>query len=205
MDVLLPARCAACAAEPADWTSPLCAACSSALDPAPSPVHMPAGDPVAVLHSPFLYGGPLATAIVRFKHGDMPALGRRLASLAIPVAPPPAADVVAAVPLHRKRLAARGFNQSAVIAKVVARAIGARWIPRVILRTRDTPSQGGLSAAARKENVAGAFVARRSLGGASVLLVDDVWTTGATARACARALRRAGAASVSVWTLARVE
>ena len=108
------------------------------------------------------------------------------------------------VPLHRRRLRRRGFNQAALVARVVARESGLPLALARLVRVRDTPSQGGLSPAGRMANVAGAFEAR-SVDGKRVVLVDDVWTTGATARACARALGVAGALSVRAFTIARVE
>lgn len=148
----------------------------------------------------------MADAIVRFKHGDIPALGVNLAKLAVTEAPPPRVDLVVPVPLHSRRLARRGFDQAAVVASVVARAASRTPLARALIRVRDTPSQGNRGRAERRENVRGAFTTGSGvdLTGARVLLVDDVWTTGATASECARVLRRGGASSVNVYTLARV-
>jgi len=118
------------------------------------------------------------------------------------------ADVVIPVPLTRGRLAGRRFNQSAILAQEVARLSGVRYEPLVLQRTKRTQPQVGLSRQQRRDNVAGAFGvvdARKSaLGGARVVFIDDVITTGATARACARTLKRAGVASVDVLALAMV-
>jgi ComF family protein len=205
LDVLFPPACAACGAPAPGWPELFCGPCALALEPAPSPVPASRGDPHEALHSPFAYGGPIAAAIVDLKHGDRPSLAPGLARIGIGLCPPPAADVVVPVPLHPRRLARRGFNQSALLARPVARAAHGR-LSHALDRVRDTPTQGGLSAAGRRANVRGAFaVARpRAVAGRSVLVVDDVWTTGATARACARALVGAGARTVWVWTLARV-
>lgn len=113
-------------------------------------------------------------------------------------------DLIAPVPLHWTRLVTRGFNQSAWLASALARRTGADYAADLLLRKRRTPSQNGLSATGRARNVRGAFVARRPVTGLKVLLVDDVYTTGATVGACARALLRAGAAAVDVVALARV-
>lgn len=123
------------------------------------------------------------------------------------------ADIIVPVPLHYFRLIRRGFNQSAWLAaslsrSSLARASGVKLSVDALKRTKSTPIQGGLSAEGRRRNVQGAFKVRptreKLIRGRKILLVDDVLTTGATAEACTRALRRSGAACVDVVTLARV-
>lgn len=118
------------------------------------------------------------------------------------------ADVVVPVPLSRRRLMARGFNQSALLAQDLARLSGCVYEPFALVRTRATPRQVGLTRAERKLNVRGAFAVplrgQTLVAGRKVLLVDDVITTGATCGAAARALKRAGAARVDVVALALV-
>jgi ComF family protein len=138
-------------------------------------------------------------------------LGRMLAEAIATLAPDfPAEDVaVVPVPLHRAKLRQRGFNQAELIARAAMKINPARDRLRlctgVLERTRETTSQIGLTSHQRRENLRGAFgVAQRELvQGREVLVVDDVYTTGATVSECARVLRRAGATKVWVATVAR--
>jgi ComF family protein len=112
------------------------------------------------------------------------------------------------VPLHPARRRARGFNQAELLARALARhAAGCDVVTGVLARHRDTPSQTGLGAAQRRRNVRGAFAVRRPslVAGRRLVLVDDVFTTGATARECARALHAADAREVCLITAARVQ
>jgi ComF family protein len=152
--------------------------------------------------------------VVGFKHGDRthgaPTFGRWLSRAGAELIAD--ADLVAPVPLHRLRLIRRRFNQSAMLAQAICRSPAGenlRFAPDLLLRRRHTPSQAGLNAAQRKRNVRNAFAINdrwtARIAGRRVLLVDDVFTTGATVSECARILGRAGAASVDVLTLARVD
>jgi ComF family protein len=115
-------------------------------------------------------------------------------------------DVLVPVPLHPRRLRERGFNQSALLAREISRRAGMPTCPDALVRRLDTVPQTGLSAAARRRNVREAFAVGRgaSVAGRTVTLVDDVFTTGATALACARQLDEAGAREVRLLTVARV-
>ena len=117
-------------------------------------------------------------------------------------------DCILSVPLHRRRLLARRYNQAAELARSLSRQVELPYLPDALIRRKATRSQVGLAAAARVDNVRGAFhvpdEARAVLFGRTVLLVDDVYTTGATVKAATRTLLAAGAGSVSVLTFARV-
>ena len=110
------------------------------------------------------------------------------------------------VPLHRTRLWARGFNQSALVASELSRRLKIPNDPLVLQRTRRTPPLKGMNRLQRAKTVAGAFRVRdkASVAGKTVILIDDVLTTGSTAQACARTLRRAGAARIELVSWARV-
>lgn len=114
-------------------------------------------------------------------------------------------DIVVPVPLHKKRFAERGFNQAAAIGSSLARYAGIPFADRLLERVRDTPHQATLDRAGRLENVAEAFQLKDPvrIQGVSVLLVDDVLTTGSTLQECARALHAGGAGKISAFTLAR--
>lgn len=118
-----------------------------------------------------------------------------------------AADVILPVPLHRFRLMSRKFNQSAELARHLARLANKPLLPATLLRVKRTKQQVGLGVSAREDNVRGAFrIAtnrRQDIAGKRVILVDDVYTTGATVSAAVRVLRRAGASDITVLTFAR--
>ncbi len=229
LDALLPPRCLACAA-PVDAPHRLCGRCWAEADFIVPPLCAVCGLPFdidpgeealcgscAALRPDFdraraalRYGGVARTLALRFKHADRtdlaPALSRWMVGAGRALLTE--ADVIAPVPLHRLRLFARRYNQAAVLAAAVARLSERPFAPDLLRRTRRTPSQAGLSRSARIRNQRGAFAVRSRyagrIRGARVVLIDDVMTTGATAGACARALRRAGAARIDVLTLARV-
>jgi ComF family protein len=117
------------------------------------------------------------------------------------------ADVLVPIPLHRLRLAARQFNQSAALAQVVSRESGVPVDTLALLRVKPTAPQVGLSRAQRADNLSGAFRVdpeqASAVHGRNIVLIDDVLTTGATANAATRALRRAGAARVDLLVFAR--
>jgi ComF family protein len=145
--------------------------------------------------------------VLGLKHGDRThvagAFGRWMHRAGVEVLA--GADLLMPVPLHWTRLFQRRYNQAALLAQAVRSAGGPPVAANWLMRRRRTPVQGHLGPAARERNVRGAFALRagRSVAGKHVVIVDDVMTTGATVEECARVLKRAGAASVGVLTLAR--
>lgn len=195
--VVAPARCAACE-ELVGARVVFCEPCGLSV--------MHAGEQPSGQHAVFEYGGAVATAILRFKyagHFDLAArFGELMAQLAAPLEG--SVDIVAAVPLHPRRVVERGFDQAALLARPVARSLRIAHVPSALVRVRETPPQASLDRASRSANVAAAFrcPAPRRIEGRRVLLVDDVRTTGATLASCAETLSRAGARGVQTLVLA---
>ncbi len=156
------------------------------------------------------YDGALKNIILLFKYGKREILGKDLAEH-IARAPGPTAevwagvDLVIPVPLHSRRKKERGFNQSEVLAHRLSSKRGVKVAARILVKIENTPPQTSLEAMARKTSVRGAYRVRNGdrLWGKTVLLVDDVLTTGATLGECSRTLLRAGASEVRALTVAR--
>ena len=151
-----------------------------------------------------LFDGALKEAIHSYKFSAARRLARPLADLILSM-DVPLADAVTAVPLTKRRLLKRGFNQSMLIGREIAGMTGARLLPHALEKIKDTPAQAGLNRKERIRNLKGAFICGQPLSGETVLLVDDVITTGATVRECSRALMKAGAGKVCVAALARTK
>ncbi len=151
----------------------------------------------------YQYDAPLREAIHTFKYRRRRTLAGPLGSLLVEALPDRvrACDAVVPVPLHTGRLRERGFNQSALLAAAVGAALG-KTVADGLWRTRATAHQVGLDTAAREANVRGAFAWEGGTAPRSILLLDDVLTTGATMRECARALRAAGAREIHAVALA---
>jgi ComF family protein len=149
------------------------------------------------------YGDISSRVVLRLKYARRPGLARTMAALVADRLPGDASMLVP-VPLHRWRLWQRGFNQSAAFARALQQRTGLPVDLDALRRTRATPSLRGLGQGQRQRAVQGAFAATAQFDGAHVILVDDVLTTGATANACAKALKRAGAARVTLMCWARV-
>lgn len=226
--IVFPSRCPVCRSPLARPTQgPLCVSCWEGLPRHRGPLcgcGVPLGapqagecgrcrrglNPLSAGASLGPYEGPLRTVIHELKYRGRRRAAARLAEAL--VAQPAVRRllspgvVLIPVPLHPRRRRERGFNQAEIVAREVGHLVSLPVSSLALVRRKDTPPQTGLSAAERRKSVAGAFAVRRRchVAGKVVVLVDDVLTTGATALACARALREAGATDVRVLTLARV-
>jgi len=152
------------------------------------------------------YGELSRSLAIRLKYGRKVAIARTMARYMAPLVGPDGDAILVPVPLHRSRLWRRGFNQSALVARELSRRLSIATQPFALRRIKRTPPLKGMSPLQRRKTVAGAFrIADKSaIAGKTVILVDDVLTTGSTAEACARTLKRAGAARVELVSWARV-
>jgi ComF family protein len=227
-DLLLPAACLLCAKRlPEGWeATDFCPACRAGV-PQPAAARCPVcavahrslmptlhhceaclrhPPPFAQVHAVAPYAGTLQEAVQRFKYHGQLALERPLGKLlgtALRTGAAPRPHLVVPVPLHIDRLRSRGYNQALQLARQVGIEFGTPVAADLLRRVRATDPQQGLNAAARHSNLHGAFAAVQPLTGRRILLVDDVMTTGATARECASVLRKAGAVSVEIAVLGR--
>lgn len=197
LQFLGPPWCAACHI-PFDHDHGQDARCGSCLaDPPPH-----AGVDAAVA-----YDAIARHVVLRLKYGGRAAFAQTVARLMVRHLRP-GADLLLPVPLHRWRLWSRGYNQAALMAAALSQVSGVAWTGNVLARHRATPVLRGLGPTGRRRAVRGAFVVppdrREAVRGRHVVIVDDVYTSGATTDACITALRSAGAGSVSVLCWARV-
>lgn len=147
--------------------------------------------------------------VLAFKHGDAlhlhTSITPLLANAGQEILSPD--SILVPVPLHWRRLVKRRYNQSAVLCASLSKHLGLTYYPDALTRTRHTPPQGHRSARERHKNVAGAFDIKPStaqqISGKTIILVDDVYTTGATLEECAKVLKAAGAKAVNILTVAR--
>jgi len=226
VDLLFPPACPIClrSLPVSAPESPFCALCSSAITPLPpgrcsrcalpfiatsSSSHLCADccrklPAFSAVYAAGLYAGALKRALQRFKYSGAVDLDRPLAKLLeIQIPPVVGNEVIVPVPLHLSRLRRRGYNQSLLLARVLAHNLRITLDHSSLRRVVDSHSQQGLDARQRARNLCNAFIGTRRLDGRSVLLVDDVMTTGATVAACTQVLYDVGVRRVNVAVIAR--
>lgn len=228
MELLYPpqANCLGCASPRGNEDGVLCEDCQRRLKPIREmdvPVCARCGSPISALtegcrrcadwkadeldmaRSCYVYAPPVDGLIIQFKYNGVyrldEFLGRALCGMIrdLEIEKP---DFLVPVPMHRRRLRQRGYNQAELLARVVEREMG--WnMAELLRRSRYTRRQAKLSAKQRRHNLDGAFELDGDVSGLKILLIDDVLTTGATANRCARLLKRSGAAWVGLLSVAR--
>ena len=229
LGVILPPRCTLSGEfvdrqgmiAPAAWASlefistPLCDTCGIPFEFAVEEKTRCAGclsdpPPYKAARAALKYGDASRSLILGFKHADKIHIAGSFAPWLMRAGEDMLkdADLLVPVPLHYRRLVARRYNQADLIAKALSRASGIPCKSQALRRTRSTPSQGHLKADERAKNVRRAFAVdprfSAKIKGARIILIDDVYTTGSTVKECTKALLKAGAAEVSILTLARV-
>ncbi|MEO5806571.1 ComF family protein [Devosia sp.] len=229
LDQLYPPACLICA-EPTATHDTLCGACFVQLRPITAPLCPVLGVPFAVSPGegalspeaiadppPFarsraavIYNDQAALLVSRLKYGDRPELARFCARLMASAGHEfwANAPILVPVPLHPMRQFQRRYNQSLELARALSKLTGLKLDPYLVRRVKRTRQQVGLSAEGRDRNMAGAFAANADAAlrskGKSVVLIDDVFTTGATVKAATRALKRGGIDQIEVLSFARV-
>jgi ComF family protein len=236
LDIIYPPRCPLCGrylsnTENRHIPHHICDICLRALTPIAHPMcticGIPFPTPIGADHlcenclrkrpwydcmrAPYCYSGPLMDAIQRLKYNSetrlSSSLGTLLSSFVREHIPNPENFLVVPVPLHRQRLRERGFNQSLLLAKVLASDLGTRLDYLSLIRTKYTRSQTGLGKDERRKNVAKAFAVTSPeiFTDKNILLIDDVLTTGHTLNECSRTLKKAGTLKVLCLALARTQ
>lgn len=201
VDLLFPPRCLTCNA----LAPPFCEACAAAIRPL-SPAQLPLPPGILAARCVGQYEGPLRDAVLRLKFSQKTALAASLGDLLAEALraelPAWSPDLLTPVPIHWRRRWNRGFNQSELLGQQVRRRLKIPVV-EVLRRIRYTPPQVGLTRALRASNLRNAFAVTRPdrIAGQRVVLVDDVWTTGATLAECAAVLTAAGAVTVYALTV----
>lgn len=210
------ALCSSCWSEIDFITSPLCVTCGFPLEPDAGKDsicgHCIAEEPkYDIGRSVFCYDEHSKSLITGFKYSDKLHAVRRFSAWMVRAAGDEItrqAELIVPVPLHWRRLFARRYNQSALLAKAISSQTGIKCEMQALMRKKNTPPQASLTRKERFKNIKGAFALNPGLKGLikdkTILLIDDVTTTGATLNECAKILKKGGADKVFVLTLARI-
>ena len=207
LDWVLPPRCMACAELLSiDYALRMCALCYEEL--------IPCTENHGQSYSAYIYDGVARTALHRFKYGPNPHFGSQLGLMmawridSLGIMEDFGVEAVVPVPLHADKRRERGFNQAQLLAEEVAANIAVPMLPLALVRTKKTQPQANLRLSERQDNIRGAFLAGpqiREVHGKTILLMDDIHTTGTTLWGCADTLMAEGAACVLTYTFARAE
>lgn len=220
--ILFPELCSVCKKPATEHRiAPICTECWKKILPYEGPICKRCGKPLVsdasltcgecindepAFHSARnfgIYDGVLKKAINLFKYHRIKRLSKPLSDIILELKLP-RVDIIVPVSLHKNRLRKREFNQSAVLAKHIAETLGVPMVPDCLTKNRDTSPQVGLKAAERRKKIKKTFEIRSKelVEGKDIMLIDDVFTTGATVRECSKVLKKAGADKVYVITLA---
>jgi len=224
LNILFPESCPVCKEPSRDHIiAPICTQCWDRISPYSGPICQICGKPLVseasitcadcIVNKPMfktarsfgLYEGVLREAINLLKYQGIKRLSKPLSKMMFALLGDNySVDAVVPVPLYKKRLRQRGFNQSALFAKHLANYIGVPLFLNCLIKVKDTMPQVELNAEERRKNIKNSFavISREFIQGRNILLVDDVFTTGATVRECSKLLKKAGAQDIYVLTLA---
>ncbi len=208
--------CDSCLESTVSLISPLCICCGRQFPDFSGADHLCGAcitepPPFTIARGALQFAGTTRELIHKFKYSGKVMLRNPLALLTAScldaVAIDFSADLIVPVPLHKKRLRQRGFNQAVLLGEILSKSWGVALQRNNLQRSRWTEPQVNLSASARAENVKGAFTltAPEEIAGKRILLVDDVYTTGSTVKECAKVLKKGGASAVAIITVARAE
>lgn len=210
LDLLFPPRCIFCRAPLSQNQSPLtCSTCMDSLPVTAGSGCFEGTKHTAYVIAPFYYKDTVRRAILDFKYHNRVVFAETLAHFMLQrlqqIDEVKKLDLIIPVPLSTKRMRKRGYNQAGLLADFISRGLNIPCEFDLLIRTRDTRVQNRLNSIQRAQNVQQAFGCTEALEGKSILLIDDIYTSGATLNSCAYALKNVGASKVIAATVAIVE